>query len=103
MRHHIVQEQYIRQWCPNQKNCQVWIHTYSDDKTFQKGPGWKGFWREDFNIYDKEGEEDAYYLPEKVTAHVDNLGLNAIRDIKFGKQFEGPNRCYIAFYTALQY
>ncbi|MCA9355652.1 DUF4238 domain-containing protein [Candidatus Kaiserbacteria bacterium] len=103
MRHHIVQDQYLRQWCPKHKDSQLWIYTHSDGKFFQRGPGWKGFWREDFNIYEEEGEEDAYYLPEEVTAHVDNLGLTAIKDIEFGKQFVGPNRCYIAFYTAQQY
>jgi hypothetical protein len=103
MRHHIVQEQYLRQWCKDTKDCQLSIYTHSDKKLFQKGPSWKGFWREDFNIYDEKGEKDAYYLPEEVTAHVDNLGLTAIRNIQFGKQFEGLNRCYIAFYTAQQY
>jgi hypothetical protein len=103
MRHHIVQEKYIRQWCSNQKDCQAWIHTHSDEKTFQKGPGWRGFWREDFNIYDQEGEEDVYYLPEDVTARIDNLGLTAIKNIEFDKQFEGYQRCHVAFYAALQY
>ena len=103
MRHHIVQEKYLRQWCKNAKDCQLWIYTHSDEKLFQRGPSWKGFWREDFNIYDEKGEEDAYYLPEEVTSHVDNLGLTAIKNINFGKQLEGLNRCYLSFYAALQY
>lgn len=103
MRHHIVQEQYLRQWCKNTFDCQLWIYTHSDGKFFQRGPSWKGFWREDFNIYEEEGEEDAYYLPEEVTSQIDNAGMTAIRNITFSKQLDGYQRSSLAFYAVLQY
>lgn len=103
MRHHIVQKQYLNQWVSDSSRNQLWVYSIPENKIIERGSEWKGFWRDDFNVLDKE--ESDFYLPEKVTAHIDSLGIDVIRKIDVEKQQElkGYNRCYLSFYIALQY
>lgn len=102
-KHHIVQDKYLTQWRKAGTENQLNIYLIPENKYMERGPGWKGFWRDDFNILDK-GKEN-FYLPEKVTAHIDSLGIDVIRKVDAEKQQElkGYDRCYLSFYIALQY
>lgn len=102
-RHHIVQDKYLTQWRKNNTGNQLNIYLIPENKYIERGPGWKGFWRENFNIFDEN--KKSFYLPEKVAAHIDSLGIGVIRKIDCvnKKQLEGFDRCYLSFYIALQY
>jgi hypothetical protein len=102
-RHHIVQDKYLTQWRKTDTKNQLNIYFIPENRYIERGPGWKGFWRDDFNIFDENKE--SFYLPEKVAAHIDSLGIEAIRriDCVNKKQLEGFDRCYLSFYIALQY
>jgi hypothetical protein len=104
MEHHTVQKQYLTQWVSNdlaQNN--FWVYSIPENKIIERGPNWKGFKQKDFNVLDKE--EGDFYLPEKVSAHIDSLGIQAIRRIDSAAQtqLQGYDRCYLSFYIALQY
>jgi len=102
-KHHIVQDKYLTQWRKTDTKKQLNIYFIPDNKYIERGPGWKVFWRENFNIFDEN--KDSFYLPEKVAAHIDSLGIKVIRKIDCvnKKQLEGFDRCYLSFYIALQY
>ncbi len=75
MRHHIVQEAYLRQWS-NQSN-QLNLYSIFDKKILERGPKWKGFWKNDYNVLDKEDGSKGYdYFPEDLTALIDTKGLD---------------------------
>jgi hypothetical protein len=102
-KHHIIQEKYLEQWvAPSTKN-QLHIYSIPENRYMERGPGWKGFWRKDFNVLDQE--ENDRYLPEKVTALVDEKGLEAIKKINYinYQQLSGEDRSGISFYVVLQY
>src|SRR3989344_6024153 len=86
-KHHIVQGKYLAQWRKSGTENQLNIYVIEENQIIERGPGWKGFWREDYNVLEDEGEKS--YLPEDVTAIIDSKGIEAIS-------------C-IAFYVALQY
>lgn len=102
-RRHIVQGKYLTQWRKADTKNQLNIYFIPENRYIERGPGWKGFWRDDFNIFDND--KDKFYLPEKVTAIIDSRGIEAIRNIDCVKQnqLNGEERSYIAFYVALQY
>lgn len=102
-KHHIVQNKYLTQWRKSETKNQLNIYLIPQNKYVERGPGWKVFWRENFNIFDKSKEN--FYLPEEVAARIDSLGIKTIRKIdgKSKKQLEGLERCYLSFYVALQY
>jgi hypothetical protein len=103
MKHHIIQEKYLKQWQKNAPKNQLQIYVIPENRYIERGSGWKGFWKDDFNILD--GVKNEYYLPEKVTAEIDDKGISAIREINTTnkKQLSGYNRSAIALYTSLQY
>jgi len=102
-KHHIVQDKYLTQWRKADKENQLNIYLISDNKFIERGPGWRGFWRKDFNIFDSKKKE--FYLPENVAALIDSKGIESIRKIDCvnQKQLNGEERNCIAFYVALQY
>jgi sRNA-binding regulator protein Hfq len=102
-KHHIVQDKYLTQWRKSKAENQLNIYLISQNRYIERGPGWKVFWREDFNIFNESKEN--FYLPEEAAARIDSLGIETIRKIdgKNDKQLEGFNRCYLSFYVALQY
>lgn len=101
-RHHTVQEKYLTQWKKADNDNQLSIYSIAENKYFERGPNWKGFWREDFNILD---DKDHFYLPEDVTALIDSKGIEVIRNIDCDthEQLCGEKRSALAFYIALQY
>ena len=101
-KHHTVQDKYLAQWKKTETDNQLNIYVIPENKIIERGPRWKGFWREDFNMLD-EGEKP--YLPEDVTALIDTKGIDAIRKIDPLKQEQltGMDRSCVAFYVALQY
>lgn len=103
MRHHIVQEAYLRQWA-NKEN-QLNIYSIFDKKIIERGSNWKGFWKDDYNILDKEDGSNGYdYFPEDLTALIDTKGLKVIKRLKtLNCSLNGDERSCIAFYLALQY
>jgi len=102
-KHHIVQDKYLTQWRKTGTEKQLNIYLIPENKFIERGPGWKGFWRSDFNIFDDD--KDKFYLPENVTAVIDTRGIETIRNIDCIKQnqLNGEERSYVAFYVALQY
>lgn len=102
-KHHIVQNKYLTQWRKTDTKNQLNIYFIPDNKYIERGPGWKGFWREDFNVFDND--KDKFYLPENVTAIIDTRGIETIRKIDCIKQnqLSGEERSCVAFYIALQY
>lgn len=102
-KHHIVQEKYLTQWRKTATENQLNIYSIPDNRYIERGPGWEGFWREDFNVLDNDGKIS--YLPEDVTALIDSQGIEVIRNIdcKNRKQLDGKERSILAFYIALQY
>ena len=82
---------------------QLNIYVISDNEYIEKGPGWKGFWRKDYNISDNDKE--GFYSPEKETGLIDERGIDAIKkiDCDSQNQLEGKQRSILAFYVALQY
>lgn len=103
-KHHIVQDKYLTQWRKSGTENQLNIYVIEDNEIIERGPGWKGFWRDDFNVLEDDGEKS--YLPEEVTAVIDTKGIDAIRGINTTSQelLSGIDaRSCIAFYVALQY
>lgn len=102
-RHHIVQDKYLTQWRKSGTENQLNIYVIDDNEIIERGPGWKGFWREDFNVLEDDGEKS--YFPENVTSVIDTKGIEAIRKIDTTKQsiLSGYDRSCVAFYVALQY
>jgi Protein of unknown function (DUF4238) len=102
-RHHIVQDKYLTQWRKGDTENQLNIYVIPENKIIERGPGWKGFWREDFNVL--LNDEGKSYLPEDVTAIIDTKGIEAIKKIDCSNesQLSGEDRSAIAFYVALQY
>lgn len=102
-RHHIVQDKYLTQWRKTDTKNQLSIYVIPENNFIERGPGWKGFWREDYNILlDDYGKS---YLPEDVTGVVDTKGIEAIKKIDNvnKSQLSGEERSAVAFYVALQY
>lgn len=101
-RHHIVQKKYLTQWRKAESENQLNIFSITENKYIERGPDWVGFWRKNYNILD---EEDQYFLPEKITAEIDTLGIKVIKEIDCSsqKQLDGYKRSVLAFYVALQY
>lgn len=101
-RHHIVQDKYLTQWKKTDTENQLNIYSIAENKYIERGPSWKGFWRDDFNILD---DKEQFYLPENVTALIDSKGIEAIRsiDCEEQKQLDGEKRSALSFYIALQY
>lgn len=104
MRHHIVQDKYLAQWkkrnTPNNLN----IYFISSNKIQNNGNTKSPvFWRDDFNVL--KDEDEISYLPEEVTSNIDNKGINVIKNIDVINGVIPPmeGRCYLAFYTVLQY
>jgi hypothetical protein len=103
-KHHIVQDKYLTQWRKTDTENQLNIYVISENKCIERGPGWKGFWRDDFNVLEDDGEKS--YLPEKVTSIIDTKGIDAIRGINTSSQKLTSGieaRSCIAFYVVLQY
>lgn len=102
-RHHIVQDKYLTQWRKADTENQLNIFLIPENKYIERGPGWKGFWREDFNVLDDE--DGRSYVPEDIAAIVDSKGIEAIRKIDAVNetQLSGEDRSAVAFYVALQY
>jgi len=102
-KHHIVQNRYLTQWRKVDTENQLNIYLVPDNKYIERGPGWKGFWRDDFNVLDEDQEK--FYLPENVTALIDSPGIEVIRNIdcENRNQLTGRKRSILAFYIALQY
>ena len=103
-KHHIVQDKYLTQWRKSGTENQLNIYVIEGNQIIERGPGWKGFWRDDFNVLEDDGEKS--YLPEEVTAIIDTKGINAIRGINTSAQELTSGieaRSCIAFYVALQY
>ena len=102
-KHHIVQAKYLAQWQSSDIKNQLNIYFIPENKFIERGTGWRGFWRKDFNVFD--GEKDKFYLPENVTALIDSKGIESIRKIDYSnqKQLSGEERSCVAFYVALQY
>ncbi|SRR3989338_3159704 len=103
-KHHIVQGKYLAQWRKSGTENQLNIYVIEENQIIERGPGWKGFWREDYNVLEDEGEKS--YLPEDVTAIIDSKGIEAIRKIHTVREefLSGIDaRSCIAFYVALQY
>lgn len=101
-KHHFVQEKYLRQWTSSADN-QLNIYLIPTNEILRRGPGWKGFWRDDYNtLTDEKGTSD---FPEKLTSTIDTAGITAIRALnpKKQRQLSGEDRSAIAFYIALQY
>ncbi len=103
MRHHIVQEAYLRQWAD--KENQLNIYSIFDKKIIERGPNWKGFWKDDYNVLDKEDETNGYdYFPEDLTALIDSKGLDVIKKLETLRfSLNGHERSCVAFYLSLQY
>lgn len=102
-RHHIVQNKYLAQWKKSNEGAQLNIYIISEGKCKERGPNWKGFWRNDFNVLvDDQGKS---YLPEDVTALIDTQGIDVIKRIDdyAQKQLSDKDRSTLAFYIALQY
>lgn len=101
-RHHTVQDKYLTQWRKTDTENQLNIYSIAENKYFERGSSWRGFWREDFNVLD---DKDQFYLPEDVTAVIDSKGIEAIRsiDCETQEQLDGEKRSALAFYVALQY
>lgn len=101
-KHHIVQDKYLTQWRKTGTENQLNIYVIPENKYIEKGPKWKGFWRDDFNILDDDKER--FYLPEGVTAIIDAQGIEVIRSIDCDppKQLDGKERSILAFYVVLQ-
>lgn len=102
-KHHIVQDKYLTQWRKTGTENQLNIYLIPENKCIERGPGWKGFWRDNFNILD--GDKEKFYLPENVTALIDSQGIEVIRkiDCRNQNQLDGMGRSILAFYIALQY
>jgi hypothetical protein len=103
-KHHIVQDKYLTQWRKTDTENQLNIYVISENNYIERGPGWKGFWRDDFNVLEDDGEKS--YLPEEVTSVIDAKGIEAIRGIDTSHQELSSAieaRSCIAFYVALQY
>src|SRR5665213_1332227 len=102
-KHHVVQEKYLAQWRKSDTENQLNIYVISENKFIERGPSWKGFWRDDFNVL--SGERGKSYLPENITALIDAQGIEVIRNINSEKQgqLDGKERSILAFYVALQY
>jgi len=102
-KHHIVQDKYLTQWRKTDTENQLNIYLIPENKFIERGPNWKGFWRDDFNVFDSDKEK--FYLPENVTALIDSRGIEIIRKIDCinQKQLNGEERSCVAFYIALQY
>lgn len=101
-KHHTVQDKYLAQWKKTDTDNQLYIYVISENEIIERGPGWKGFWRDDFNMLD-EGEKP--YLPEDITAIIDTKGIDSIRKVNTARQEQltGEDRSHVAFYVALQY
>lgn len=105
-RHHTVQKAYLKQWFKSPTENYFCIYIIPKNTYIEKGsPGWSGFFRKDFNIFKNNDPTVDYYLPEKVTERVDDLGINAIRkiDVIQKGQLSGEDRSTISFYLSLQY
>jgi len=76
-KHHIVQDKYLTQWRKSRAENQLNIYLIPQNKHIERGPGWKIFWRENFNIFDENKQN--FYLPEEVAACIDSLGIKVIR------------------------
>lgn len=102
-KHHIVQDKYLTQWRKTDTENQLNIYVISENKCIERGPGWRGFWKDDFNILDDDGEK--LYLPENVTSVIDSRGIDAIRKIDeiYQSQLSAMDRSCVAFYVVLQY
>lgn len=102
-KHHIVPASYLSQWQKVGAENQLNIYVISENKIIERGPGWTGFWRDDFNVL-SDGQKKSY-LPEDVTALIDTKGIEAIRRIDPSNQTQlsGEDRSAVAFYVALQY
>lgn len=48
-KHHIVQAKYLAQWQSSDTRNQLNIYFIPENKYIERGTGWKGFWRKDFN------------------------------------------------------
>ena len=99
-RHHIVQDKYLTQWRDADAGNQLNVYLITENKYIKRGPKWKGFWRDDFNILD---DKVNFYLPERITALIDTQGIEVVRNIKYNEQLSGKKRSVLAFYIALQY
>lgn len=100
-KHHTVQDKYLSQWRKSDTENQLNIYVIPENDYIERGPKWKGFWKEDFNILDKDGVKS--YVPEEVTSVIDSKGLEAIKRIDSGVQLSGMDRSCISFYISLQY
>jgi len=102
-RHHIVQDKYLTQWRKADTENQLNIYVIPENNIIERGPGWKGFWREDFNVLNSDDGKS--YLPEDIASLVDTKGIEAIKRIDrlIRAQLDGTDRSFIAFYVALQY
>ena len=102
-KHHIVQDKYLTQWRKADTENQLNIYVIPENKYIEKGPKWKGFWRDDFNILNDDQEKS--YLPEDITSVIDTKGIGVIKKIDGSSQNQlgGEDRSALAFYVALQY
>lgn len=102
-KHHTVQNKYLTQWRITELKNQLNIYLIPKNEYIVRGPGWKGFWRKDYNIFDKDKEQ--FYLPEEVTRIIDEKGIEVIKNIDCNSQnqLDGKSRSILASYITLQY
>lgn len=102
-KHHTVQSKYLTQWRISDIENQLNIYLIPKNEFLKKGPGWKGFWKKNYNIYDED--KNNFYLPEKITEKIDTPGIEVIKKLNgnLKKQLDGHKRSVLAFYIALQY
>lgn len=103
-KHHTVQEAYLKQWIKSPTENYFCIYVIPENTYIEKGgPGWSGFFKNDFNIL--KGEGSFYYLPEKFATRIDTLGINVIRKIDtiHKEQLSGEDRSALSAYIVLQY
>lgn len=102
-RHHTVQDKYLTQWRISDIENQLNIYLIPNNKLLKKGPGWKGFWKKNYNVFDED--KNHFYLPEEITNKIDTSGIEVVKKLNGNsqKQLGGNDRSAIAFYVALQY
>lgn len=102
-KHHTVQSKYLTQWRMTELENQLNIYLIPENEYIKRGPGWKGFWKKNYNIFDNDQKK--FYLPENVAELIDAQGIEVIRNINCDSQgqLDWKNRSILAFYIALQY
>lgn len=100
MKHHIVQKAYLKQWLFKEET-DLNVYIFSEKRRDKKSPGWKGFWRKDYNILYTNSKKS--YLPEEVTSYIDRNAIEVIKKLNTNTNYLEPKeRSYLSHYVALQ-